>query len=80
MRECKSKYFLLENVASMEQKWADVISEELGVQPIMINSAAVCAAERKRLYWTNIPNVGYPADNGITLKYIIIRTDQAPNK
>lgn len=80
LRECKPKYFLLENVASMEQKWADVISDELGVQPIMINSAAVCAAERKRLYWTNIPDVGYPEDKGITLKDIIIPTDQVPNK
>ena len=56
LKEVKPKYFLLENVASMEKKWADVISEELGVEPIMINSALVCAAERKRLYWTNIPN------------------------
>ena len=57
LKEVKPKYFLLENVASMEKKWADVISEELGVEPIMINSALVCAAERKRLYWTNIPNI-----------------------
>ena len=54
LRECKPKYFLLENVASMESKWVDVISKELGVKPVMLNSARVCAAERKRLYWTNI--------------------------
>ena len=80
LKECKPKYFLLENVASMEQKWADVISEELGVQPIMINSSLVCAAERKRLYWTNIPNVTQPEDKGIALKDIVIPADDVPEK
>ena len=42
------KFFLLENVASMEKKWENVISQELCVKPIMINSNLVCAAERKR--------------------------------
>lgn len=51
LKETHPRYFILENVASMEQKWVDVISRELGVQPVMINSALVCAAERKRLYW-----------------------------
>jgi DNA (cytosine-5)-methyltransferase 3A len=78
--ESKPKYFLLENVASMEQKWADVISSELGVQPIMINSARVCAAERKRLYWTNIPGVAQPEDKGIMLKDIVLPADEVPEK
>jgi len=72
LRETKPKYFLLENVASMEKKWVDVISKELGVEPIMINSSLVCAAERKRLYWTNIPNITQPEDKGICLKDIIL--------
>lgn len=80
LKEVKPKYFLLENVASMEKKWADVISEELGVEPIMINSALVCAAERKRLYWTNIPNINQPEDKGIVLKDIIIPADEVPDK
>lgn len=80
LKECKPKYFLLENVASMEQKWADVISEELGVQPIMINSALVCGAERKRLYWTNIPDVTQPEDKGIILNDIVIPAEQVPQK
>jgi DNA (cytosine-5)-methyltransferase 3A len=74
LRETKPKYFLLENVASMEKKWIDVISKELGVEPIMINSSLVCAAERKRLYWTNIPNVTQPENKSICLKDIIIET------
>lgn len=80
LKEVKPKYFLLENVASMEKKWADVISEELGVEPIMINSALVCAAERKRLYWTNIPNIEQPEDRGIVLKDIVIPASKVPDK
>lgn len=80
LKECKPKYFLLENVASMEQKWADVISEELGVKPIMINSALVCGAERKRLYWTNIPTVSQPENKGIILKDIVCPAETIPEK
>ena len=80
LREIKPKYFLLENVASMEKKWSDIISKELGVKPIMINSALVCAAERKRLYWTNIPNVSLPNDKKIVLKDIVLSAEQVPEK
>lgn len=80
LKEVKPKYFILENVASMQKKWVDVISEELGVQPVMINSSLVCAAERKRLYWTNIPNVTQPEDRGITLQDIIVKAEDVPEK
>ena len=80
LKYVKPKYFLLENVASMEDKWKDLMSEIIGVQPIMINSALVCAAERKRLYWTNIPNVEQPKDKGIVLKDIVVDAKDVPNK
>lgn len=80
LRELKPKYFLLENVASMEKKWIDVISQELGVEPIMINSSLVCAAERKRLYWTNIPNISQPENRNINLKDIVIPSSDIPEK
>lgn len=80
LKELKPKYFLLENVASMEKKWVDIISQELGVKPIMINSSLVCAAERKRLYWTNIPNITQPQDKNINLKDIILPVEQVPEK
>ena len=80
IKEVKPKHFLLENVASMEQKWADVISSELGVEPIMINSALLCAAERKRLYWVNIPGIIQPEDKGILLKDIVLPAAQVPEK
>lgn len=64
------KYFLLENVV-MKKEYEDVISSYLGVKPIEINSSLVSAQNRRRLYWTNIPNVMLPEDKNITLKDIL---------
>lgn len=71
LEETGAKYFLYENNHSIHQNIKDEISKKLGVQPIMINSALVSAQQRKRCYWTNIPNVTQPADRGIMLKDII---------
>lgn len=70
LRELKPKYFLLENV-KMKKDQEAVISELLGVKPILINSNLVSAQSRPRLYWTNIPNVVPPADKGIELNDIL---------
>ena len=71
VREIKPKYFLLENV-KMKKEWVDIISWELWVQPIEINSSLVSAQNRRRLYRTNIPNVSQPEDRGILLKDILL--------
>lgn len=71
LRTCKPKWFLLENVASMQKEAKNIITRELGVEPILINSALVSAQQRKRLYWTNIPNITQPTDKGITLSEIL---------
>jgi len=71
LREVKPTYFLMENVASMKKEDKDIISKELGVEPILINSSLVSAQLRKRLYWTNIPNVDLPKDRGIELQSIL---------
>ena len=68
----KPKYFLLENVASMKKEDKNKITELLGVEPILINSALVSAQQQKRLYWTNIPNIIQPKDKGIVLKDILL--------
>lgn len=47
------------------------ITRELGVEPILINSALVSAQSRQRLYWTNIPGVELPEDRGIVLLDIL---------
>lgn len=63
-------FFLLENV-KMKKEYQDTISKYLGVQPIEINSNLVSAQNRKRLYWTNIPNIKQPKDKKIFLKDIV---------
>ena len=70
VKELKPKYFLLENV-KMKKEYQNVITQYMGVEPIEINSSLVSAQTRKRLYWTNIPNVIQPEDKGIVLKDII---------
>jgi len=70
LKECKPDYFLLENVM-MKQEYQDVITEHLGVEPVMINSSLLSAQNRKRLYWTNIPGVRQPKDKGIVLKDVL---------
>jgi DNA (cytosine-5)-methyltransferase 3A len=71
LKEIKPKWFILENVASMPKKDKDIITEAMGVEPIMINAALVSAQSRKRLFWTNIPVKGLPEDRGIMLKDIL---------
>lgn len=55
LREVKPKYFLYENNESMAEEIKQEITKQLGVEPIMIDSADFSAQHRKRLYWTNIP-------------------------
>ena len=64
------KYFLLENVR-MKKEYIDVISEYLGVEPILINSSKFSAQNRERLYWTNIPITTTIEDKNILLKDIL---------
>jgi DNA (cytosine-5)-methyltransferase 3A len=72
LKALKPKYFLLENTL-MDQEWRDIISKELGVQPVKINSSLLSAQNRERLYWTNLPGFKMPEDRGILL------TDLYPN-
>ena len=71
LKESRCRYFLYENNYSIHRNIKDEISKKLGVQPIMINSALVSAQQRKRCYWTNIPNVSQPQDKGILLADIL---------
>lgn len=69
LKECNPKYFLLENVI-MKKEWQDIISKELGCEPIKINSNLVSAQNRKRLYWTNI-HFELPQDKNIFIEDIL---------
>lgn len=80
--ESKPKFFLYENNYRISKYIVNAITEILGVAPVLIDSALVSAQRRKRLYWTNIPNVAQPNDKNILLKDVyvpnetLIRTDK----
>lgn len=61
--------FMLENVR-MKKEYLAVISEQLGVEPILINSALISAQNRQRVYWANW-RVEQPEDKGILLADIL---------
>ena len=63
--------YLYENNKSMAPAIRAQITAELGVEPILINSALVSAQSRQRLYWTNIPGVELPEDRGLILLDIL---------
>lgn len=73
----KKLYFLMENVASMRASDRDSITEELqnvfedDVQLIKIDSALVAPAHRRRLYWTNLPNITIPEPTGLNYSDIL---------
>lgn len=73
--------YLLENVR-MRREYQQVISDTLGIEPVMINSALVSAQNRVRLYWSNIrtapdglfslrTDIPQPADCNIFIKDIL---------
>ena len=55
LEEARPRYFLFENVASMNDESKEVISKCLGCEPVLIDSNRFSAQDRARLYWTNIP-------------------------
>ena len=75
VKELKPKYFLLENV-NMKKEYKDIITEHMGVEPIDINSSLLSGQNRRRLYWTNIPNITMPEDKGISIKDILLSSDE----
>lgn len=67
LKEVKPTYFVLENVASMSKADKDIITQEMWVEPIMIDANLVSAQNRKRLFRTNIPNIILPNHKGIRI-------------
>jgi DNA (cytosine-5)-methyltransferase 3A len=71
-KENHNVLFMLENV-NMKKEWKDIISKQLGVEPIAFNSNLVSAQNRDRLYWTNI-KFELPEDKGILYKNVLDNT------
>ena len=53
LKEVNPTHFLLENVV-MKKEWEKIITDALGVEPVLIDSKFFSAQKRQRLYWTNI--------------------------
>ena len=87
LKECKPKYFLMENVR-MKKEYINIITDQVSecypdyqgtgsdlfnnrIEPILINSALLSAQNRQRYYWTNIPNITQPKDRGIVLRDVL---------
>jgi site-specific DNA-cytosine methylase len=73
----KKIYFLMENVWSMNKKDKDEITKELtsifyDTKLVMINSADVAPANRRRLYWTNLPNIDVPEPTEVKYQDIVV--------
>lgn len=62
--------FFLENV-KMKKEFQNIINDQLGVFPIVVNSSLVSAQNRVRFYWTNINGVKLPEDRNIYLQDIL---------
>lgn len=73
VKECKPKYWLLENVV-MKQEHQDIISKCLGVEPVKLNSALTSAQNRVRLYWANF-DITEPTDQGKKLEDVLEDTE-----
>lgn len=67
-------YFLVENVNSDKTSDIEEMSNLLGVEPILIDSALFSAQERKRNYWTNINLDELPIENNDVLNDILDET------
>lgn len=70
IKETVAEYFFFENT-NMSGFYLNLITKELGVSPILINSSLVSAQNRERQYWTNLKGFKMPKDKGITFDQIV---------
>lgn len=81
LEEVRPRYFLFENVASMNEESKAVISELLGCDPIFIDSKLFSAQQRPRYYWTNIPVcLILPPECPCVLEDIMVPAEQVHSK
>jgi len=66
----KKLFILAENVNSMRNVDRDIISSELGLQPVMVNSRLLSGQIRHRNYWVSW-DFPMPQDRGITYQSIV---------
>lgn len=80
LKEAKPRWFLFENVASMNEESKRAMSDLLGCEPIFIDSGDFSAQQRPRYYWTNIPVADIQHTCKAILANVIVPADQVPKK
>lgn len=71
------KYFVLENVYSMGPKNRKIITDYMGVEPVMIDSKNFSAQNRKRSYWCNFEiNNPYQPNTQVLKDILEVRPDK----
>lgn len=72
--EIEPTYFLFENVVPKNKSDLALITNNVGVQPHLIDSRYFSAQKRRRYYWTNIKIDDY-VDKGILLSDVLYKDD-----
>lgn len=76
LKEINPRWWILENVASMDDTNKNIITDVLGVKPVMIDAGLVSAQTRRRYFWANF-KIEQPNDRGLLLEDILEpRTDK----
>lgn len=71
LRAIQPKYFMFENVIPSREEDLNTMTECIGVDPLLIDSAIFGAQSRERYYWTNIPLGELPEESPLVLKDVM---------
>lgn len=71
LRAIQPKYFMFENVIPSREEDLNTMTECIGVDPLLIDSAIFSAQSRERYYWTNIPLGELPEESPLVLKDVM---------
>ena len=71
LKAIQPKYFMFENVIPSREEDLNTMTERIGVDPLLIDSAIFGAQSRERYYWTNIPLGELPEESPLVLKDVM---------
>lgn len=71
LKVIQPKYFMFENVIPSNDEDLKIMTENVGVNPILLNSGVFSPQSRERYYWTNIPLGELPKKSPLVLKDIM---------
>ena len=71
LKAIQPTYFMFENVIPSREEDLNTMTECIGVDPLLIDSAIFGAQSRERYYWTNIPLGELPEESPLVLKDVM---------